>query len=132
MSPNTRFLSRLIGVYCVIVALSMLANRMATLETITTLLYNSPALWVTGVATVIGGLAIVLKHNVWTGGAVPIAITLVGWIALVKGSLLLFLSRSAETTLFLEDFHFAQLFYLYTAIAFFLGAWLAYRGFRDA
>jgi len=40
MSPRTLFLSRLIGLYCILVALSMMTRRQATVETVTTLLQN--------------------------------------------------------------------------------------------
>ena len=40
MSPRTLFLSRLIGLYCIFIALSMMARRQATVETVTALLQN--------------------------------------------------------------------------------------------
>ena len=39
MSLRTLFLSRLIGLYCVLVALSMMTRRQATLEAVTALLH---------------------------------------------------------------------------------------------
>jgi hypothetical protein len=40
MSPRTLFLSRLIGLYCILGALSMMTRRQATVETVTALLQN--------------------------------------------------------------------------------------------
>jgi hypothetical protein len=37
------------------------------------------------------GLAMVLGHNRWSGGALPILVTLIGWGLLLRGLLLLFL-----------------------------------------
>jgi hypothetical protein len=34
MSPRTLFLSRLIGLYCILIALSMITRRQATVETV--------------------------------------------------------------------------------------------------
>lgn len=37
------------------------------------------------VATAVG-IAVVLGHNVWSGGWLPVVVTAVGWAALLKGS----------------------------------------------
>ena len=44
MSSRTVFLSRLIGLYCIVIALSMMTRRQATVETVATLLQNSQPL----------------------------------------------------------------------------------------
>ena len=41
MSPRTLFLSRLIGLYCILIGLSMMTRGQATVETVTALLQNS-------------------------------------------------------------------------------------------
>jgi hypothetical protein len=35
------------------------------------------------------GLAIILGHNVWSGGTLPVIVTLVGWLIFAKGLVLL-------------------------------------------
>ena len=51
----------------------------------------------TGLLGMTAGLAIVLSHNRWRGGPLPIMVTLFGWASLIKGSLLLLLSPAAES-----------------------------------
>jgi hypothetical protein len=68
MSPCTIFLSRLIGLYCIFIALSMMARRQATVETVTALLQNPSMMLILGVITLAAGLAMVLAHNIWSGG----------------------------------------------------------------
>jgi hypothetical protein len=51
---------------------------------------------------------------------------LVGWVALIKGVLFLFLSPEAAAGLYLEVLHYEQLFYLYSAILLHLGVYLTY------
>lgn len=131
MSPRTVFLSRLIGLYLILVSLSMAAHKQATVETISALVHNPQLIFVTGIMGVVGGLAIVLGHNIWSGGALPVIVTLVGWAALVKSALLLFLSPEAESRLFLAGLHYEQLFYVYAAISLLLGVYLTYAGFRS-
>jgi len=67
MSPRTLFLSRLIGLYCIFIALSMMTRRQATVETVTVLLQNSSMMLIVGIITLAAGLAVVLAHNIWSG-----------------------------------------------------------------
>jgi hypothetical protein len=76
------------------------------------------------------GLAIVLGHNVWSGGALPVVVTLVGWLILVRGLVLLFLSPAAAMGL-LAGLHFEHLFYVYVALSLLFGIYLTYSGFRS-
>jgi len=131
MSPRTLFLSRLIGLYCILVALSMMTRRQVTLESITALLHNPAMMFVLGAITLIAGLAMVLAHNIWSGGAVVVVVTLVGWITLVKSLSLLFLPPDMEAELFLGQLHYQQLFYLYCAFSLALGVYLTYGGFKS-
>jgi vacuolar-type H+-ATPase subunit I/STV1 len=85
VSKETRFLSRLFGVYCLIIALAMLAQREATVLTINALLHDRPLMYVLGVLCLFAGLAMVLIHNVWSGGAAAVVVTVMGWLTLLKG-----------------------------------------------
>jgi hypothetical protein len=69
MLPRTLFLSRLIGLYCILIALSMITRKQTTLESVTTLLHDPSMMFVLGAITLIAGLAMVLMHNIWSGGA---------------------------------------------------------------
>ena len=131
MSPRTLFLSRLIGLYCILVGLSMMTHSQATVETVTALLQNPSMTLILGVITLAAGLAMVLAHNIWAGGTLVVVVTLVGWMALVKSLFFLFLPPEMETRLFLQQLHYQQLFYLYAAISLALGVYLTYGGFRS-
>jgi hypothetical protein len=131
MSPRTLFLSRLIGLYCIVIALSMMTRRQATVETVTALLQNPSMMLIVGVVTLAAGLVMVLTHNIWSGGALAVVVTLVGWITLIKSLFFLFVPPEMETGLFLRQLHYQQLFYLYGAISLVLGAYLTYNGFKS-
>jgi amino acid permease len=73
----------------------------------------------------------VLCHNIWSGGALPVVVTLFGWIILIRGVLILFLSPNAMVGLF-EMFRFEEFFYVYVAIPLFLGLYLTYAGFKSS
>ena len=131
MSPRTIFLSRLIGLYCILVALSMITRRQATLESVTALLHNPSMIFIVGIITLAGGLAMVLAHNIWSGGALAVVVTLVGWITLIKSLLFLFLPLEVEAGFFLRQLHYQELFYLYGAVSLILGIYLTYGGFTS-
>ena len=91
MSPRTPFLSRLIGLYAILVALSMFSRGQATVETVAALLQNPSIVFVLGVVMLAAGLAMVLAHNIWSGGALVVVVTLVGWMTRIKSLVFLFL-----------------------------------------
>ena len=131
MSSRTIFLGRLIGLYCIVIALSMMTRRQATVETVTVLLQSPSMMLILGVITLAGGLAMVLAHNIWSGGALTVIVTLVGWMTLIKSLFFLFLPPELEAGFFLRQLHYQELFYLYGAVPLVLGIYLTYGGFRS-
>jgi vacuolar-type H+-ATPase subunit I/STV1 len=119
------------GLYCILVSLSMFTHKRAIVETATAIVHNPPMLFIVGLITLAVGLAMILVHNVWSGGALPVIVTLIGWLTLIKGLLFLFLSPEAEAGFFLGGLHYEQLFYVYAAICLILGGYLTYGGFRS-
>src|SRR5579862_6629913 len=96
MTSPTRFLSRLLGLYCILISLSMAAHKQASVEAMNAFIHDRPAMLLAGVFAVAAGLAIVLQHNVWSGGVTPVMVTLTGWVSLLKGVSLLFLSPNGQ------------------------------------
>jgi len=131
MSPRTLFLSRLIGLYCILIGFSMMTRGQATVETVTALVRSPSMTLIVGILTLAAGLAMVLAHNIWSGGTLVVVVTLLGWTALIKSLFFLFLPPEMEAKLFLGQLHYRQLFYVYTAISLGLGAYLTYGGFRS-
>lgn len=128
MKPLTIYLGRLLGLFTLITSFWLLTERQTTLSTIPALLGNRPVMVIFAIIALAGGLAIVLGHNIWSGGPLPVLVSLVGWIMLIRGVLFLFLSP--ETTLgILAAMQFERLFYVYLAIPFALGIYLTYVAF---
>ena len=65
-------------------------------------------------------------HNVSSGGALLILVTLIGWITLIKGTLFLFLPPATESSLILDTLHLERFFYLYLGSALVFGIYLTY------
>ncbi len=129
MSSSTIFLARLIGLYSLIVALAMMLHGHDSVLMVEAIVRSAPLLFIAGMIALIAGLAIVLGHNVWSGGALPVLVTLVGWVSLVKGALVLFLMPAGTAPLFLIHLQYGLLFYPYTAISLLLGLYLTWAGF---
>lgn len=131
MSPRTLYLSKLIGLYYILVALSMVSHKQATLEAVTALLQNPAMMFVLGVITLGAGLAMVLAHNVWSGGALVVIVTLTGWLTVFKSLLFLLLPPELQAGFFLGQLHYQQLFYLYAGVSLVFGIYLTYGGFTS-
>jgi hypothetical protein len=120
MAPLTIYLSRLIGPSVMLIALSMLVDKSQTLLTVTALAHDRPLPMVVGILGTVTGLAIVLAHQRWSGGDLPAVVTLVGWIVLIRGAILMFLSPEATVRL-IEWVRFDEFFYVYLTIPLILG-----------
>jgi hypothetical protein len=131
MSPRTIYLGRLIGLYCVLIALCMISHKQATVDTMTVLVHDAPVLFFVSVMAMIAGLAIILAHNVWSGGALPVLVTLVGWISLTKGLIFLLLSPQTSATYF-DALRYGEFFYMDMSITLVIGTYLTFSSFRSS
>jgi hypothetical protein len=128
MNPLTVYLGRLLGLFTLITSFWLLTERQTTISTIPALLGNRPVMVIFAIIALAGGLAIVLGHNAWSGGALPILVTLIGWVMLIRGVLFLFLPPEA-TLHILAAMQFERFFYAYLAIPFVLGIYLTFVAF---
>ena len=131
MAPRTVFLSRLIGLFTLILSLALLADKESSVSAIVALVHERPLLLIIGMMGLLAGLAIVLSHNVWSGGIVPILVTLIGWLILIRGVLLILLPAGEAVRLF-DVLRYEELFYFYTGVTLIVGLFLAYRGFTTS
>lgn len=129
MSRLTIFLSRLLGLFFLLIAITMFLQQQSTIETVGMLLRDPPLMMVIGMIALASGLAIVLAHNVWSGGILPVVVTILGWLFLIRGIILLALPPTQVSALF-ELFRFSRFAPLYELITLIIGAYLTYAGFR--
>jgi hypothetical protein len=128
MPQRTVFLSRLIGLYALIIAVAMIVHKAAMIEIAGELAQAPPLLLIGGMFTLLAGFAMVLLHNVWTGSAQAVVVTAIGWMMLIRGLVMVFVSPGGAAGIY-EALRFDQLYYVYVAIPLVLGAYLAYSGF---
>ena len=79
------FIAKLIGPMLLVIGAALLINRDHMREMATDFLEHRGLIFLAGVLTLFGGLAIVLTHNVWEAGW-PVAITILGWLLVVGGA----------------------------------------------
>jgi vacuolar-type H+-ATPase subunit I/STV1 len=127
----TKFFAKFLGLWALLVASAMISNRDATASAINALFADPALVFVTGVFTLAIGLAIVILHNRWSGGALAVVVTLYGWIASIKGMLFLCLPSPLQAALY-QSLHFQEYFYGYFVVSLVLGAYLTYGGFTSS
>ncbi len=132
MSVRTVFLAQLFGLYCIIMAAAMLPHPEAFVTTVNALVADAPLVLIAGVFTLFGGLALVLLHNYWFGGALPVIITLLGWLTLIKAVLLLLLLLVLPSTKLVALYGEVSPTYILISgsLTLLLGIYLTVTGFR--
>ena len=128
MLPLTLFLAKFLGVSCSLMCACLLLRAKEMLQTIDALVNNAALMLVTGILTMGGGVALVLGHNVWTGGALPVAVTVLGWLTLLKGVALMAVPPRTLAA-FYGALHYADWFRPYMAVTLLFSLWLAVAGF---
>jgi hypothetical protein len=125
---QTIYLGRLLGLFTIITVIWLAIDKQATISMLPILLGNRPVMMVLAFISLAAGLAIVLAHNIWSGGLLPVLVTLIGWLMVIRGVLFLFLSYQDLTSI-LAAMQFGALFYLYLLIPFAVGVCLTYLSF---
>jgi hypothetical protein len=119
----THFLARLLGLYCLVISIMMLSRRQAMLAIVTSCIENRALLFLVELIGLAAGLAIVLGHNLWSGGLLALIVTLIGWLTLIRSTILLFLPPEAVGR-FIKAVRYEQNYYLFTAIPLVIGLYL--------
>ncbi len=127
MPRLTVFLARLIGLFIIFLISALLLRGSATVEIAVA---DRPLMFTYAIISLAIGLAMIIGHNVWSGGALPVVVTLVGWLILAKGLILLFLTPEALTQYF-ERTHYGEHIYLYVAPSLVIGLYLTWAGFTS-
>jgi hypothetical protein len=120
MSTLTVFLAKLLGLYLVALGSAMAANRTAMIATVNEIVRTPALLMLCAIIALSVGLALVVGHNVWTGGALPVAVTLIGWASLLKGLIFLYLPHRLSLSYY-AALQYEKFFYVYASATLLLG-----------
>ncbi len=125
MSRLTVFLARFIGLFTVVLVVALLVRGSATVEAA---VGDGPVMLLYAIISLATGVAMILGHNVWSGGALPVVVTLVGWLILAKGLMLLFVTLDGLQQIF-DHMQYGDHYYLYLAPSLVIGLYLTWAGF---
>jgi hypothetical protein len=124
----TYFLAQIMGVVCVLVSLAILLRKKVFIEVIHDVENNQALIFALGIISVVLGLLVVITHNFWQLGFLPLLITLIGWVMLIRGVLAIFVPQQIIKS-FLRWARIEKLSWLYGLIILVIGLYLTYSGF---
>jgi hypothetical protein len=91
---HSKQIAGLVGPMLAAIGIAMLINRGLIPPMIEEAAHNYALIFLSGLLTLLAGLAIVRAHNVWTGGW-PVLVTVIGWLAIVSGLVRMWLPQVA-------------------------------------
>lgn len=121
------FLAQLIGPVLIVIGLGLLLKKTEFREMATDFLSSRALIFVSGLLTLVAGLAIVLTHNVWEFNW-PVIITILGWLSVFGGVFRILFPDSVQSmgTSMLDK---PATMTVSGAIQIVLGLWLSYVGY---
>ena len=128
MAPAV-FIARLVGPLFVAIGLGILLNRMFYADAVAEGVRSPVLIYLSGVASLLAGLAILNLHRAWSADWRAI-ITILGWVLLISGVIriaLPWVTTSIATTLYSAPVVMAVV----AVIVLVVGAYLSFEGYRN-
>ncbi len=121
------FLAQLIGPVLIVIGVGLLLKQTEFREMATDFLSSRALIFVSGLLTLVTGLAIVLTHNVWEFNW-PVIITILGWLSVFGGVFRILFPDSVQSmgTSMLDK---PAMMTVSGVIQIVLGLWLSYVGY---
>jgi uncharacterized membrane protein len=94
--PTSIFLAKLIGPVLLVVAVGLFVNRTAFAAMAQEFLRSPALLYLSGFLILIGGLALVLNHNLWVADW-RVIITILGWLTTIGGAVRILLPAQVKS-----------------------------------
>jgi vacuolar-type H+-ATPase subunit I/STV1 len=127
MPSSTAFLARFIGAFTLVETVLMALLHDRAVQLIHEVLNDRALAFTWGLLALGLGLAVVSAHNLWRGGVLPVVVTLVGWLLVIRGVLLQIVTPELAQTA-LRSIAFEPYYYAYLLIPFGLGVYLLLAG----
>jgi len=124
---TTLFLAQVIGIVALAKAVALFVKRDELKSLVNDLLGSRALLFVLSALELIGGLAIILNHNIWEGG-VAIAITIIGWMMVLEG-LAFYILPSKSVAPLVRSLNNKSLYKIGSIVALVVGIWFVHFGF---
>jgi hypothetical protein len=125
---STYFLAQLIGLVLLSVGASILFQKRVFMKVLNNITGNRSSLFMVGVILLLSGLSVVLTHNIWNAGFLPLVITLIGWILILRGIMSMFVPGDGIARM-ISWLKVEELSWLYAILVLVIGAYLTWAGF---
>ena len=122
------FLVQLFGLILLIAGVGLLHRQKTVMASVTKLAKDELAMFMWGMIALAAGLSVVLHINEWNGEWYEVLITLLGWIMVIKGALLVLLPASSWSGI-IKKFNNPSAYWLKGLIMVVLGLYLCAIGF---
>lgn len=119
-------LAQVLGIIFTVSGLSLFINKKVVNSVVEGITQNQGLLWLYGFVVLAMGAVIIGLNNFWTSG-LRLLITVIGWLAVLKGVFILILPNSAVS--FYRKLNTGSLPLVGGVVAFILGLLLLYKGF---
>jgi len=124
---NSIFIARIFGLCYLILGACLLVNRKAFQRVMEDFCESAALIFFGGMFALVIGVVIILAHNVWVANW-TVMITIIGWIALIKGIWLIVFPNSVSR--FMQAYQKNErLPVIHAFVALIFGAVLTYFGF---
>lgn len=120
---------QILGILYLAVGLGMLTSQRFYKNLLAALSEHPPAVYLGGLISLGVGFLLVTFHNIWIVGDWTVIITILGWVAFIKGVLVLLVPNGAIKACAIFDAQFKKLFSACALIIIIAGALLAWLGF---
>ena len=123
------YLAKLIGPIFLTIGIGMLVNGPFYRDLITEAVASHVLIYLSGVLSLLAGLAVVMAHNRWSGGW-PIIITVLGWLMVIGGVIRIVVPQLVQTVaVTIYAGHAAIIVAAILCVA--LGGFLSFKGFSQ-
>lgn len=122
------FLPQLFGLWLLIMGIAMLARGKSLMGHLEEFMRQSAHLFFMAACFLALGLAMILKHNIWEGGAATVLVTIFGWLIFIKSLVLIFMPN-ARILAMMKSFNKPAGYMVGGIVYLILGIYLAGTGF---
>jgi hypothetical protein len=91
---NTVVIAQILGIFFAVTGISMVINKRGTAAAIEESLQNKGISWIWALLALLIGAVVVVLNNEWTSG-LALLVTILGWLALIKGAFILIFPGAA-------------------------------------
>jgi len=126
--PLTYFLAQLIGLLLLSIGVSILFQGKVFIKVLNDITENRTTLFMVGVVLLLSGLLVVLSHNIWNAGFLPLVVTVCGWVLILRGLVSMFVPGHGVTRM-VRWFKVEEFSWAYGILVLVIGAYLTSAGF---